>query len=541
MHFFAYSSILTCLIFLPFIGAAIIALLPAARTRLIRNSALAVFAGMLAICVALARLLNWHAGWQLMQSAHWFGGLRYSVGADGLTALTLLALCGLAFIAALASYVIDEQTKTWYVLLLVLSGCLVGAICSMDMMLFAGFGALNILPGYFLFGLWGGPSRRAAAMKYAMIATLGAMAMFIAVMLLWLQCKDAGLLNPPHSVAAVAAASAIRPPVHAAEPALTHATLAFSRLGAFDIRRFDNLIGGRGPWVAFLLVMLALAVRMGLPGGHIWLPDTMAEGTASALGLAVGGNFLLAVYTLLRLVGPLFAQQLAEHRSGLLVWGIAGLIYAAFCALAQSDLRRLIAYWLTSQAAMVLLAFATLEHAGIKAIELFASGDTLTLMLLLWSSHVLARRTAGRDLNSLGGIASLSPEFFTVALVGFLAGMACPGLSLFPAELFAAMANFSAAHHDMSPTSAGWFHNHSFIFAAFASALGFALLAAALYWAMERIFLGAVRPEYHHFTRLTAAERGIFIVLVTAEFALGLFPAALVLGPASYILGHATG
>ncbi len=541
MHIFAYSSILTCLIVLPFIGAAIIALLPATRTRLIRNSALAVFAGLLAICIALARLLNWHAGWQLMQSANWFGGLRYSVGADGLTALALLALCGLALIAALASYVIDEQTKTWYILLLVLTGCLAGTICSMDMMLFAGFGALSILPGYFLFGLWGGPSRRAAAMKYAMIATLGSMAMFIAVMFLWLQCKDSGRLNAPHSVSISVEANTPHTPARTAVPALAQTTLAFPQPGAFDIRRFDNLIAGHGPWIAFLLVMLALAVRMGLPGGHIWLPDTMAEGAAPALGLVVGGNFLLAVYTLLRLVGPLFSAELVEHRSGLLAWGIAGLIYAAFCALAQSDLRRLIAYWLTSQAAMVLLALVTQEHAGLKAIELFAAGDTLTLTLLLWSSHVLARRTAGRDLNSLGGIASLSPEFFTLALVGFLAGMACPGLSLFPAELLAAMANFSAAHHDRSPASAGWFHNHSFIFAAFASALGFALLAAALYWAMERIFLGAVRPEYHHFARLTAAERGIFILLVAAEFALGLFPAALVLGPAGHILGHAPG
>ncbi|NNM88704.1 MAG: hypothetical protein HKL95_09310 [Phycisphaerae bacterium] len=541
MHFFAYSSILTCLIVLPFIGAAIIALLPAARTRLIRNSALAVFAGMLAISIALARLLNWHAGWQLMQSAQWVAGLRYSVGADGLTALALLALCGLGLIAALASYVMDEQTKIWYVLLLVLAGCLAGAICSMDMMLFAAFGALSVLPGYFLFGLWGGPSRRAAAMKYALIATLGTMALFVAVMLLWLQCKYAGDMNTRPSAIIAQAANAPHASSLTAVPAQTRPTVTFSRLGAFDIRRFDALIAGHGPGIAFLLVMLAVAVRMGLPGGHIWLPDTMAEGAAPALGLVVGGNFLLAVYSLLRLVGPLFSDQLVQHRSGLLAWGIAGLIYAALCALAQSDLRRLIAYWLISQAAMVLLAFATLEHAGIKAIELFAAGDTLTLMLLLWSSHVLARRTAGRDLNSLGGIAALSPEFFALALVGFLAGMACPGLSLFPAEMLAAMANFSAAHHDMSPASAGWFHSHSFIFAAFASALGFALLAAALYWAMERIFLGAVRPEYHHFTRLTAAERGIFILLVAAEFTLGLFPAALVLGPASHILGHPLG
>lgn len=538
MHFFAYSSILTCLIVLPFIGAAIIAFLPAARTRLIRNSALAVFAGMLAISIALARLLNWHAGWQLMQSARWFDGLGYTVGADGLTALALLALCGLGLIAALASYMMDEQTKTWYVLLLVLAGCLAGAICSMDMMLFASFGALSILPGYFLLGLWGGPSRRAAAMKYAMIATLGAMALFIAVMLLWLQCKYSEPRNVQSAAKIVVATNANPAHARAAGTGLIHGPSTFPQLGAFDIRRFDALIAGHGPGIAFLLVMLALAVRMGLPGGHIWLPDAMAEGAAPALGLVVGGNFLLAVYTLLRLVGPLFSDQLVVHRSGLLAWGIVGLIYAALCALAQSDLRRLIAYWLTSQAAMVLLAFATLEHTGIKAIELFAAGDTLTLMLLLWSSHVLARRTAGRDLTGLGGIAALCPEFFALALVGFLAGMACPGLSLFPAEMLAAMANFSAAHHDMSPASAGWFYNHSFILAAFASALGFALLAAALYWAMERIFLGAVRPEYHHFTRLTVGERGIFLLLVAAEFALGLFPAALVLGPASHILTH---
>ena len=159
---FAYSSILTCLILLPLVSALIIAMLPSTGTRLIRNAALAVCAGELALAIAVARLLNWHAGWQLMQHMAWFGGLSFTVGADPLTGLTVLALTGMGLITVLASYVVEEQIKTWYVLLLVLLACLLGAVCSMDLILQAAFGAISILPGYFLLGLWGGgfPSRR---------------------------------------------------------------------------------------------------------------------------------------------------------------------------------------------------------------------------------------------------------------------------------------------------------------------------------------------------------------------------------------------
>ncbi len=519
---FAYSSILTCLILLPLVSALIIAMLPSAGTRLIRNAALAVCAGELALAIAVARLLNWHAGWQLMQHMAWFGGLSFTVGADPLTGLTVLALTGMGLITVLASYVVEEQIKTWYVLLLVLLACLLGAVCSMDLILQAAFGAISILPGYFLLGLWGGASRRAAAMKYALVSTLGAMALFISIMLIWLH-------SGPLPVAPGHAAAAARLP----HPA---AVTAFAGLQSFDIRRFDLLMAGHGGWLAFMLLMAAVAIRMGLPGGHIWIPDTMAEGAAPALGLVVGGNFIVGVLTLLHLAIPLFFNQFMLHRSGLVAWGIGGLLYAALCALAQNDFRRLIGYWLISQAAMVLICAVSLQQNGIQAIELFAAGDVVTLMLLLWSGHVLARRTAGRDLNSLGGIAALSPEFFALAIIGFLAGMACPGLGLFPAELLAAMANFRAAHLDNSVAAAGWFHNHAFIFAAFGSALGFALLAAGLYWAMERIFLGTPRPEYHHFTRLTVMERIVFLLLIAGEFALGLLPAAMVLSPAGHCL-----
>ena len=402
LNIFAYSSILTCLILLPFISDVVIAFLPAARIRLIRNSAMTVFVGMFAITIVVARLLNWRANWQLQQNLHWFVGLQYHVGADSLTALALLALAGTSLITALASYVIDQYVKVWYVLLLLLSGSLAGALCSMNLMLFAGFGAISIIPGYFLFGLWGGPSRRAAAMKYAMIATLGAMALFVAVMFLWVQSRQLAALHNTSEISPLLLPHAESQGT-AAIASPHFADGSWRTQGTFDIRRLATLLGGHGEWIAFLLVLAALAIRMGLPGGHIWLPDALAEGAVPGVGLVVGGNFILGIYMLVRMVLSLFYSQFVAHRSGLVGWGIVGLVYAALCALAQSDLRRLIAYWLVSQAAMVLLAAATLNYAGVQAIVLFAGGDTFTLLLLLWSGHVLSRRTAGRDLNSLGG------------------------------------------------------------------------------------------------------------------------------------------
>ncbi|HMD54331.1 MAG TPA: proton-conducting transporter membrane subunit, partial [Phycisphaerae bacterium] len=192
MKIYAYSSILTCLIVLPVIGSTILALLPSGRVRLIRGSALALFAGMLIIAGVAARLLNWRVSvsnsglQQLNQDLLWIPSLNihYHVAADPLSMIFILALCLLAIISCLASYSVDQRVKTYYILLLLLTGTLIGAVAAMDLFLFYLFATLAIFPAYCLIGLWGGARREPAAMKMALFTIVGSMSMLMACIIL---------------------------------------------------------------------------------------------------------------------------------------------------------------------------------------------------------------------------------------------------------------------------------------------------------------------------------------------------------------------
>ena len=498
---------------LPLIGSFILGILPIGRLRLIRYSAVAVSAGNMLIALAAARLFNWSPRFadqaQLQQNVMWFRDLNvhYHVGVDGLSMVTVLLICGISLIAILASYGVNAQVKAYYVVMLLLEGCVVGAAASMDLFLFYLLTTVSLFPCFLLIGVWGGARRRPAALKMALFWIAGSAAMLGACLLISLSTRGVAGFG--------------------------QGTLSFTRIAQDPQLRLA--LGPANPWTtaAFWLLMLALGIRLGTAGVHFWLPDAVAESAAPSAMMIICSQFLLAGYALDRFVVALFPMQLVIWRNTLAIIGAAGVIYAALCGLAQSDFRRVIAYWLIGQAGFVLLGVAAGNITGFNGGFLLALGASVTTMAMLWTSHIIEVRASHRDLPRLGGLAQVIPDLFIFSMIGFMSALALPGLAVFGGDLLTILGMFRAAS---ASARQHVLIGHALLPAALAMCIAMVLMAAVLLWTIERLFFGPGRPEHQHFHALSLRERLVFLPLIIALLAGGILPTLLVLDPIAPVL-----
>ena len=498
---------------LPLIGAFVLGILPISRPRLVRYSAVAVSAGNMLIALAASRLFNWSPQFggtaQLQQNVMWFQDLNihYHVGVDALSLVTILVLCGTSLMGILASYGVNAQVKAYYVVLLLLEGCVVGAAASMDLFLFYLLSTLSLFPCFLLIGVWGGARRRPAALKLALFWIAGSAAMLGACLLI--------------SVATRGVAG------------LPQGTLSFTRIA--NDPQLRQALSPAEAWTttAFWLLMLAVVIRLGAAGVHFWLPDAMAESAAPSAIMIICSQFLLAGYALDRIVVSIFPMQLMIWQNTLAILGAAGVIYGALCGLAQSDFRRVIAYWLMVQAGYVLLGVAAANITGFNGAFLLSLGASVTTAGLLWTSHVIEIRANHRDLPRLGGLAQLIPDLFIFSMIAFMSALALPGLAVFGGDLLAILGMFRAASASASEHALS---NNGLLPAALIMCCIMVLMAAVLLWTIERLFFGPGRPEHQHFHALSVRERLVFIPMVIALLAGGILPTVLVLNPVAPVL-----
>ncbi len=506
---FNYSAILTWLIALPLVGSAIVALLPASRVKLIRNTAIAAMAGMVVLAAVAVRLFNWapSAGghFQLMQIWPWIPALHaaYFVGVDALSLYLILFTAALGLLTAVGSYGVGHQLRAYYISIMLLTGFMIGALAAENIFLFALFFILSIFPMYFITGLWGGERRQSAALKFGLLALVSSGLLFAAIFL-------APHANQMHEVAAK-------------RTGLSHWVMSHD-LAIVAAGRLST-----AQWFLWL-ILIALGLRIGIPGLHIWLPDFCCENTGASAMLVLGGNFLLAAYCVERLGGPLLHLQSAHIRV-CIAWVVGiGVILIALSGLAQNDLGRLIASWISLQAGLITLGVLAFTSGSLEGAMLQSVGAVITLASLLWVCHVLQLRARHRDLSRLGGISQLMPGLFGLSLPGFIAAMAVPGFCLFAGEFLVTRSVFGL--HPGKGSSLG--------FSSFAHwqavlgvtvILGLFLMIATLLWTIERVFFGSPRPEYSHFQKLSRMERLVLVPLVAFNLALGLFPMWLIIDP----------
>ena len=540
---------LSLIVFLPAVVAAFLSLpiIPKAREELIRWITLGTLAVVFVVSLWLAvpQLFGeagpaqFQIGQPEMQSVvklPWIKsfGIEYLLGVDGISLPLVVLTTFLSMLAAAASWPITKHVKAYHVLFLLLVTGMLGVFVSLDFFLFYVFWEVMLLPMYFLIGIWGGPRREYAAIKFFLYTLLGSVLMLIAILMLYFS-SDLRLLSPEQLTAAhvvspaidaAAQAEAVQAIKTAADPVHTFNLLALAELGQLPSSPFSmaTIWGMSLETWAFLLLLIGFVIKVPVVPVHTWLPDAHVEAPTPISMILAGVLLKLGGYGIIRICYPICpgaGLSLAWLVCGL---GVVSMVYGAFAALAQKDFKRMVAYSSVSHMGYVMLglgvwsAVAGQEYRweswaqGVNGamFQMLAHGFSSAGMFFMVG--VLYDRVHHRNLDEFGGIFNRMPVYAGLAVAVFFAGLGLPGLCGFIGEVLV--------------TLSSWNYSRTL---AVISAFTVILTAAYILWAIQRVYLGAEYkgPHGDHLTPMTPRELSIAAPLVFLAILFGVAPQIL--------------
>jgi NADH-quinone oxidoreductase subunit M len=478
--------VLTLMTFAPLLGAAIITFLPKDNHNLIRWSAAATAAVPLVLAVWIWQTFDRSLGgvndvesFQYVVRLDWIKAynIEYFIGIDGLSVPMVLLTALLTFLCVFASWGIKKQVKGYFALFLLLETGMMGTFISLDFFLFYVFWELMLLPMYFLIGIWGGPRREYAAIKFFLYTLAGSVLMLVGMIALYFQAGHSfDLLNLM---------------AHArdfANPALTIFGMNFAK-------------------VVFVAFFIGFAIKVPVWPFHTWLPDAHVEAPTAISVILAGVLLKMGTYGMMRIGLPIFPGAMNYFSYAIAVLGVINILYGAYCALAQTDLKKLVAYSSVSHMGYVMLGMAALTHQGMTGavLQMFNHGTITAMMFLLVG--VIYDRAHHRDINGFGGLGVSMPVYTGIAMFAFFASMGLPGLSGFIAEALVFL---------------GAFQTYKFL--TFLAAIGIILTAGYLLWMIQRVFLGKLNEKYATLPDINGRELFTLVPIGILVLVLGVYP-----------------
>jgi NADH-quinone oxidoreductase subunit M len=441
---------------------------------------------------------------QFQQRHLWIAPLNaeYRVGIDGLGLLMLLLSAIVTPIAIFASWHTSDRANLYFALILLLQSCLFGTFTTLNFIPFFLFWELSLIPAFFLIKLWGGPSRTRAATQFLVYTMVGSIAMLLTFLALFLATHTFDFTD----LATLAQHNQLMPAVLS--------KLAWHRLTP--------------PHLALLLfagAFLGFAVKVPLFPFHTWLPAAYAEAPTGTTILLTGAMSKMGLYGFLRILLPIFAPQMQLVLTPLLWLALASILFSAYAALAQTDLKRIFAYSSINHLGYCLLAiFAvakstaanpaliTEKYAAMNGIFLQSFNHGLTAATLFLFIALLEKRTHGlRSLNDFGGLRKVIPVFTGLMGIALFSSLGLPGLNGFPGEFLLFKGSFPLAPRATS-----------------LAVLGLLITAIFILGILQRVFSGPLNPKWSTMPDLTLYERLALAPLITLIFALGLYPQLIV-------------
>jgi len=504
--------ILSLLTFLPVVGMIIIAFIPKDKVRMFRG----VTVGVTVIQMILAAILwmnyngamagiNKQESFQFVERFSWikltglgvFGNISidYFMGVDGLSVTMVLLTALVSFIAALASFSVHKSEKGYFIMYLLLVTGMMGVFCSLDFFLFYIFWELMLLPMYFLIGIWGGPRREYAAIKFFLYTLLGSVVMLLVMIGLYFSTQT-----------------------QAMDPG-THKMVSFHTFNLLDMmdpakRTPGSIFSGFGTnwrYAGYLGLFLGFAIKIPMFPFHTWLPDAHVEAPTAISVILAGVLLKMGTYGILRICFGIFPEIAIATSWYMALFGFINIVYGAFCAMAQKDLKKLIAYSSVSHMGYVLLGMSALNSQGITGavFQMFNHG-TITAMLFLCVG-VLYDRAHTRGLNEFGGLANKMPKYFALIVICFFASLGLPAMSGFISEAFVFLGAFQTWQT-----------------LTILSTLGIILTAAYMLWALQRMFLGTLPERWNGLTDINTREMISLVPLAVIVIFLGIYPAPII-------------
>lgn len=476
-------GILTILIFLPLLFGAIILLLPKSLSSYFKYLTVAV--SLVQLIIATWLYFNFKTGeafagvnqlsqYQWVEQLNWirmdlgsFGTLQidYLLGVDGFS-IGLVWLSALVMlIASLSSWEIKTNLKGYFALFLLLDTAIIGVFCSLDLFLFYIFYELMLLPLYFLIGMWGGVRREYAAIKFFLYTLFGSIFMLLVIAGLYLSVTDPATGNHTFNL------------VTAMNPA------NYTAGSIFSVTANIQILGMSARWVGFIIVFIAFAIKVPVFPFHTWLPDAHVEAPTPISIILAGILLKVGAYGIIRIAYGIFPDVASSLSWWVGLLGMISIIYGAMNALAQTDLKRLIAYSSVSHMGFVLLGLASLTAEGINGAMMQLISHGFLSVMLFFIAGVIYNRVHDRDIYNFRGLANQMPKFTGFVMIAFFASLGLPGFSAFIAEIFSLIGAFSS--QSVNGLLPRWM--------AMVSAIGILLGAGYFLWTLQRMFFGTLR------------------------------------------------
>jgi NADH-quinone oxidoreductase subunit M len=439
--------------------------------------------------------------------------IEYFVGVDGLSFPLVILTTLISLLACVASWnfehwKINKGLRAYFILFLLLETGMIGVFVALDFFLFYIFWEVMLLPMYFLIGVWGGPRREYAAIKFFLFTLAGSVLMLVGLVAMYFYSADA------IAAAGGAVASAYRDGV-----TLTGGTFDLIELAVNPaIQQYFGaastlFLGLKFAPLMFMFLFIGFAIKLPSVPVHTWLPDAHVEAPTPISMILAGVLLKMGGYGFLRLCYPIFPTG-GEYWALLLASiGVISILYGALCAMAQTDFKKLVAYSSVSHMGYVLLGIAVMTTTGFQGamFQMIAHGISSPMCFFLVG--VIYDRAHHREINRFGGLWLSMPKYGSMATLGFFASLGLPGLCGFIGEVYVLLGTFQAG-----PKYA-WAYPMAIL-----AAFGVVLTAGYILWVIQRVYLGKVRDEYKDFPEATGREMFILAPLAALCIVLGVFP-----------------
>ncbi|MGQ9833229.1 MAG: complex I subunit 4 family protein [Candidatus Villigracilaceae bacterium] len=475
---------LTLVTFFPLVGVLVLLFLPSEKKNLLRWTALVT--SLITFGISLLALSQFKASnpdLQLIAKYDWIKvagwDIRYYLGVDGLSILLLLLTTFLTPISILSTWTaVEERVKDFMLFFLLLEVGMSGVFLAQDLFLFYIFWEFTLVPMYFLIGIWGGPRRIYAAIKFFLYTMAGSILMLLAI--LWLGIHQ-GTFSVPELVAKGGIPS--------------------------DLQL----------WL-FLAFAAAFAIKVPMWPLHSWLPDAHVEAPTAGSVILAGVLLKMGTYGFLRFNLPLFPEAAVRAAPWMALLAAIGIIYGAAVSYAQADVKKLVAYSSVSHLGFVMLGLFALNAQGIQGAILQMINHGLSTGALFLLVGMIYEQTHTREIKVYGGLWKITPIFGTIMLIVSLSSMGLPGLNGFVGEFTILLGAFGSKAIG-SPWYAG------------ISALGVIMAAVYILYMFQKMFLGPegsiveeVKHHGHALRDLNWREIVTVLPLLLFIFWIGLYP-----------------